>query len=91
MKRLNAIVEQLGKLDVAAAPGFVINGLKREQLIAQNSMLLYELFFESLDDSSEPDARMREALARDFGSIDDGVPNSPRWSKPSAAARAGCC
>lgn len=70
VKRLNVIVEQLGKLDVAAAPGFVINGLKREQLIAQNSMLLHELFFESLGEPSEPDVRMREALARDFGSVE---------------------
>ena len=70
VKRLNAIVEQLGVLDLAAAPGFVVNGLKREQLIAQNSMLLHELFFESLGDSSEPDARLCEALARDFDSVE---------------------
>jgi superoxide dismutase, Fe-Mn family len=70
VKRLNAIVEQLGALDFAAAPVFVVNGLKREQLIAQNSMLLHELFFASLGDPSEPDARVREALVRDFGSVE---------------------
>jgi len=31
VKRLNAITEQLAGLDYAKAPGFVINGLKRER------------------------------------------------------------
>lgn len=69
VKRLNAIVEQLATLDFATAPVFVVNGLKREQLIAQNSMLLHELFFASLGDPSEPDVAMREVLERDFGSV----------------------
>ena len=70
VKRLNAIVEQLGALDFEKAPVFVVNGLKREQLIAQNSMLLHELFFESFGDSSEPDAHLREVLIRNFGSVE---------------------
>jgi superoxide dismutase, Fe-Mn family len=37
VKRLNAITEQLRSLDYATAPVFVINGLKREELIASNS------------------------------------------------------
>ena len=37
VKRLNLIEEQLAGLDFASAPGFLINGLKREQLIAMNS------------------------------------------------------
>lgn len=69
VKRLNAIVAQLGELDFTAAPGFLVNGLKREQLIAQNSMVLHELFFESLGESSEPSALLREALERDFGTL----------------------
>ena len=40
VKRLNAICDHLAGLDPAAAPVFVINGLKREQLIAMNSMIL---------------------------------------------------
>ena len=39
-----------GKLDIATAPGFMINGLKREELIAWNSMILHELFFDGLGD-----------------------------------------
>src|SRR5258708_30539271 len=40
VKRLNAIAEQLAGLDYAKTPGFVINGLKREGLIASNSLIL---------------------------------------------------
>ena len=70
VKRLNAIEEQLGELDFAAAPAFVVNGLKREQLIAMNSMVLHELFFDGLGEESEPSAGLRNALARDFGSYE---------------------
>ena len=35
VKRLNAISEQLAGLDYAKAPGFLINGLKREELIGR--------------------------------------------------------
>src|SRR5262249_55481206 len=54
VNRLNAIVAQLAELDFAKAPGFVINGLKREELIASNSMILHELFFASLADERSP-------------------------------------
>ena len=54
VKRLNAITEQLAGLDYAKAPGFVINGLKREELIAANSMILHELYFAGLGDESRP-------------------------------------
>ena len=70
VKRLNAIEEQLGELDFASAPAFVINGLKREQLIAMNSMVLHELFFDGLGDASEPAGGLRDALTRDFGSYE---------------------
>jgi Fe-Mn family superoxide dismutase len=70
VKRLNLIEEQLAGLDFAAAPGFLINGLKREQLIAANSMILHELFFEGLGEESAPGPELAEALARDFGSVE---------------------
>src|SRR5471030_28959 len=38
VKRLGAIRAEFGKLDPATAPVFAINGLKREELIAWNSM-----------------------------------------------------
>ena len=71
MRRLNAITEKLEALDFASAPGYVINGLKREELVALNSTLLHELYFASLGgDGTRPTPAMREALARDFGSFD---------------------
>src|SRR6202163_4582947 len=70
VKRLNLIEEKLAKLDYANAAGFLINGLKREQLIAMNSMILHELFFDGLGDQSEPAPALRDAIARDFGSFD---------------------
>jgi Fe-Mn family superoxide dismutase len=70
VKRLNAITAQLESLDFATAPVFVINGLKREELIASNSMILHELYFDSLGGESQPDGDLRGALARDFGSVE---------------------
>jgi superoxide dismutase, Fe-Mn family len=70
VNRLNAITAQLAELDFAKAPGFVINGLKREELIASNSMILHELFFASLGDESAPEGGLRDALTRDFGGLD---------------------
>src|SRR5262245_3531155 len=70
VKRLNLIDEQLAELDYAKAAGFVVNGLKREQLIAMNSMILHELFFDGLGEPSEPGTVLRDVLARDFGSYE---------------------
>jgi Fe-Mn family superoxide dismutase len=70
VKRLNAIEEQLAALDYANAPGFLINGLKREELVASNSMILHELFFEGLGDQSEPGPALKDAIIRDFGSLE---------------------
>jgi superoxide dismutase, Fe-Mn family len=70
VNRLNAITAQLAELDFASTPGFLINGLKREELIASNSMILHEIFFASLGEESAPDGALREALIRDFGSVE---------------------
>src|SRR6266704_6790948 len=70
VKRLNLIDEQLAELDYTKAAGFLINGLKREQLVAMNSMILHELFFDGLGDQSEPGPALREALALDVGSYE---------------------
>lgn len=70
VKRLNAIEEQLAGLDLAAAPVFVLNGLKREELIASGSMILHEVYFDSLGGSGgEPTGPLAAAITRDFGSI----------------------
>jgi Fe-Mn family superoxide dismutase len=69
VNRLNAITAQLVELDFATTPGFIINGLKREELIATNSMTLHELFFASLGHGGEPDETLADALVHHFGSI----------------------
>ena len=43
VKRLHAIRAQLASVDWASTPGFIINGLKREELIAANSVVLHEI------------------------------------------------
>jgi len=69
VKRLNAITAQLASLDFATAPVFVVNGLKREELIAANSMLIHELYFDTLAGEGEPTGALAEAINRDFGSL----------------------
>ena len=92
VKRLNLIEEQLAELDYAKAAGFLINGLKREQLIAMNSMILHELFFDGLGDAKRA---WRERCATRWRAILDrssaGARSSSRWARRSAAAPAGCC
>lgn len=71
VKRLNAIRGQLGATNFATAPGFLLNGLKREELMAANSMLLHELYFASLggDGLTMAPAWMM-ALEASFGSVE---------------------
>jgi superoxide dismutase, Fe-Mn family len=78
VKRLNAIGVQLAELDFAKAPNFVINGLKREELIASNSMILHEVYFDSLGGAGRPSGALATAIARDFGSVE-------RWRAEFAA------
>jgi len=69
-RRLNTITAQLAELDFTKAPAFVINGLKREELIATNSMILHELYFDGLGGTGSPNGPLAEAIARDYGSFD---------------------
>ena len=70
VKRLNAIRAQLAAVEPGQRSGFELNGLKREELIATNSMLLHELYFAGLARGSPPMApAMTLALAASFGSV----------------------
>ena len=77
LRRLNAIEARLAGLDWAKAATFEINGLKREELIALGSVVLHEVYFESLGGHGntpptglfKPPAALAEALERDFGSL----------------------
>lgn len=71
VKRLNAIRAQLGSSTPGSLPGFELNGLKREELIAANSVLLHELYFDSLGATGqEMVPAMALALAGSFGSVE---------------------
>jgi superoxide dismutase, Fe-Mn family len=92
VKRLNQIEEQLAELDYAKAASFLINGLKREQLIAMNSMILHELFSST---GSGSKANLVRVCATRWREISDrssaGGRSSWRWARRSAAAPDGCC
>ncbi|MBK6787395.1 MAG: superoxide dismutase [Betaproteobacteria bacterium] len=71
VKRLNAIRSALSTQAFATAPGFQLNGLKREELIATNSMLLHELYFSNLGgDGVTMEPAMKLALDANFGSVE---------------------
>jgi Fe-Mn family superoxide dismutase len=78
LKRLNAIASELEGADFAKLPGFTLNGLKREELIAHNSVILHELYFASLGGDGRDPGSFAEVLTRDFGSVD-------RWKAEFAA------
>lgn len=68
VKRLGAIHSQLAALDPATAANFMLNGLKREELIAWNSMILHEVYFSGLGAPTRPGAKLSAMIERDFGS-----------------------
>jgi Fe-Mn family superoxide dismutase len=70
VRRLNAIRARLAELDFDAAPAFVLNGLKREELVAANSRSLHELYFDCLGGDGRTMApAMALALQAGFGSV----------------------
>src|SRR5262245_66378426 len=54
VKRLNRIQQQLGSLPADAAP-YQFGSLKREELVAANSMRLHELYFANLGGAGTAD------------------------------------
>ena len=78
VKRLGAIKGEFARLDVATAPVFQINGLKREELIAWNSMILHELYFAGLGRGEAVSPALGAALDRSFG-------GQERWAAEFAA------
>ena len=69
VRRISAIGAQIAALDPATAPGFQLNGLKREELIATNSMILHELYFANLGASGAASTGLAAMIERDFGSM----------------------
>ncbi len=89
VKRLNAIGAQLAELDYAKAPVFMINGLKREELIATNSMICMRPISRVLAVMASH-AGCWPARSRVTSAVStDGGPNSPPSARPRGRFRLG--
>ncbi|NKC23594.1 hypothetical protein HED50_24285 [Ochrobactrum oryzae] len=91
VRRLNAIERRFEEVDWSTAPVFDINGLKREELIAANSAILHEIYFDGLGGTGDVGGGLAAALEQDFGSVTEwraGFLLAPR-RKPEALA--GLC
>ena len=69
VKRLNLIQRQLGALPADAAP-YQVGSLKREELIASNSMVLHELYFANLGGNGRADGTVAALLKAEYGSLE---------------------
>jgi Superoxide dismutase len=71
VKKLNAVGEELAKVDFAELPAEKLGELKRDEQAAQNSTVLHEIYFDGLAEApSQPAGLLAQALSRDFGSLD---------------------
>jgi Fe-Mn family superoxide dismutase len=69
VRNLNAVRGELAALD-PGAQGYRVRALKREELVAMNSVALHELYFGNLGGhGSEIAAEARRALEEHFGSV----------------------
>src|SRR6185436_678133 len=69
VKRLNLIEQQIGALPKDAPP-YQMGALKREELIATNSMLLHEGYFGNLGGTGGPDGTFATLAKGAYGSLD---------------------
>jgi superoxide dismutase, Fe-Mn family len=69
VKRLNLIERQLGSLPADAVP-YQVGSLKREELIASNSMVLHELYFANLGGNGRADGTAAKLLEAEYGSLE---------------------
>jgi Fe-Mn family superoxide dismutase len=68
-RRLGQIETEIAGLG-KDAPGFRLKGLKMEELIATNSVILHEEYFGNLGGNGKASGTLEKAIARDFGSFD---------------------
>lgn len=69
VKRLNQIQQQLGSLPPDTAP-YQVGALKREELIATNSMILHELYFGNLGGNGKPSGTAIDMLKVEYGTFE---------------------
>jgi Fe-Mn family superoxide dismutase len=91
LTRLNAVTEELKRLDIKATPARVISRLKQEQTMLLNSTLLHELYFASLGgDGRSPTEIISVAIAF-LAQLIGGEPSSSPSRKASVATPGGYC
>jgi Fe-Mn family superoxide dismutase len=77
LRRFNAIRARLAAPDWEHTPAFKINEVRREELIAASSVILHEIYFDSLGGHGdnppsgldEPPAGLARSLQQDFGGV----------------------
>jgi superoxide dismutase, Fe-Mn family len=69
VKRLNAIQDHIRKLPAQAQP-FQMGSLKREELIAMNSMILHEYYFANLGGDGKIGGDIQKLITQQFGSYE---------------------
>lgn len=71
VKKLNAIGEELSKIDFSQVTPEKLGELKRDEQATHNSTLLHEIYFDGLSEApTQPAGLLAQALSRDFGSFD---------------------
>lgn len=73
VKRLGAIEGKIARL-LYDAPPFQIGSLKRESLIAMNSMIMHEYYFDNLGGDGVLGGKIKDLIKHDFGSVE-------RWER----------
>ena len=69
VKRLNLIQQQLGQIP-RDAPPYQVGSLKREELIATNSMVLHEFYFGNLGGDGKAGGAIAELIKTHYGSVE---------------------
>lgn len=72
-RRLGQIEQAIAALPVDA-PGFQVKGLRMEELIATNSVILHEEYFGNLGGDGKASGSLQQAIAARFGGFD-------RWDR----------
>lgn len=68
VKRSNAIGEKIAVLPSNAQP-FELGSLKREEMVALNSMILHEYYFDALGSGGTMGEKLHKGLEKSFGSV----------------------
>ncbi|GBC76881.1 Superoxide dismutase [Fe] [bacterium HR08] len=70
VRRLNQIQQQIGSLPKDAPP-YLMGSLKREELIATNSMILHELYFGNLGGNGKASGTIVDLIKAQYGTVED--------------------